>query len=382
MFISYGQRGTYWVADSGLGTGWSGTGRRAGASLGYSSGTASKSTTTDTRSPMTDTFFEDAIASGGPARQRGLPMLTPRGAPKGVRAAYTRASSFADRIQNKDFLWTWKMRYLARGIAENEDLALLLAGEIYTTGFSQGDIGENRASGKRIDIVIERALDRMGIAEKADYGTAVHSFCVPDANEPTERVRADVDAYYACLEAHGLTVIESEVFIANDEVMAAGTFDDLLYSDEYGYVGGDKKTGKMGAGFAVQLGIYFNGERYDTDTDTRSPIVDNHNGAFVSDAINKDVALLFAIKDGECEMYEVDIAKGWRIAQQIADIYSDFDMGLFTKVKAPMGAAIGTMIQQCKSTEEMEALWRRTKDRWDTFDAKLAKKRRAELEKS
>lgn len=332
---------------------------------------------------MTDTFFEDAAASGGPSRnQRGAPMLVPRGAPAGVRAAYTRASSFASRIQNKDFLYTWKSRYLARAIAENEDLALLLAGEIYTTGFGRGDLDENRASGKRIDLVIERALDRMGIHERADYGTAVHSFCVPDSNVPPGRLKADVNAYNECLEAHGLTVIESEVFVANDEVMAAGTFDDLLYSGEYGYVGGDKKTGKMDAGFAVQLGIYFNGERYDTDTDTRSPIVSEDMQDDFGDQrdLNEDVALLFAIKDGKCDMYEVDIAKGWRIAQSIAAVFDDFDMGLFTKIEAPKSVAISTMIKDCQSVAEMETLWKRTKDRWDAFDTKLAKQRRAELE--
>lgn len=327
---------------------------------------------------MTDTFFEDAVRNGGPARKRGLPMLVPRGAPAGVRSAYTRASSFTDRIQNKDFLWTWKMRYLARGIAENEDLALLLAGEIYTTGFGQGDLGENRASGKRIDAVINRALDRMGISEKADYGTAVHSFCVDDANVPPDRLKADVDAYYRCLDEYGFTVVESEVLIANDEVMAAGTFDDLLYSEEYGYVGGDKKTGKMDPSFAVQLAIYFYGERYDTDTDERSPIVGPDEGG----ELNKDVAILFAIKDGKCKPYEVDIAAGWRIAQQIFAVYDEFDMGLFTPAKKPAQLTIMDRIDQCQSVDEMNKLWSRTKDRWTEHDKDRAKRRRPELEAS
>lgn len=328
-----------------------------------------------------DSFFEDAQASGGPSRnQRGAPMLVPRGAPAGVRAPYTRASSLANRIENKDFIWTWRMRYLARGIAENEDLSLMLAGEIYTTGFGRGDQGENRASGKRIDVIIERALDRMGIAERADYGTAVHSFCVPDANVPPERVKSDVEAYYACLEAHGLAVIESEFFVANDDVMAAGTPDDLLYSEEYGYVIGDKKTGNMSPGFAVQIATYANGERYDTDTDLRSPIVGEAMGADDDAVLNKDVALLFLIKDGKCDMYEVDIAKGWQIALAIVAIYADFDMGLFTKTAPPAAVSIGAMIKDCQSVAELEALWRRTKERWDIFDGKIAKQRRAQLE--
>lgn len=320
---------------------------------------------------MTDSFFEEAQATGGPARKRGKPMLVPHGAPKDVRSAYTRASSFADRIENKDFLERWKMRYLARGMAENEDLRLLAASEIYTTGFGRGDLGENRASGMRLDSIIERALDRMGISERADYGTAVHAYCVEDGPRPVDmRVKDDVDAYYACLEAHGIVVVQSEVFIANDDVMAAGTLDDLIIHPECGLCIGDKKTGKLSEGFAVQLAIYANGEPYDTDTDER--------GKF--DDINLEVAFLFAIKDGKCEMYEVDIAAGWRIAEQIFSIYELYNMSLFDKIPTPAVVSISDMIDQSQSADEMVDLWQRTKHRWTDQDKAHAKTRRAELE--
>ena len=101
---------------------------------------------------------EDFFALDGPPRDRwGRPLLFPRGHDADCadcaglspdqqphRTPYTRASSFADYLDDFSHLHTWEMRYLARGLGRHRDLAMLAAAECYTTGFDKGDEKANR----------------------------------------------------------------------------------------------------------------------------------------------------------------------------------------------------------------------------------------------
>lgn len=290
------------------------------------------------------------------------PMLIPHGG--GERVPYTRASSYAGRIENAVGLHRWEQRYLARAMAEYDDLRLLAAGEIYTTGYDMPDKDENRESGKRLDDVIARGLDRMGVHQKADFGTAVHSFVtpveghpnpVPVTEPPFPDFQAHVTGYREKLARENIQVLTSERFIANDAVMAAGTYDGVYHHPEYGVVIGDVKTGKNKVGFAVQTAIYANGVHYDVDTDARSPI---------HPELNREVGLLFYVTEKGTEIKRVDLVLAWELTQHIRAIFEDYKIGKLIFPLEPTAVTLLDRIGQTKTLDELTGLWRETKAEW------------------
>lgn len=289
-------------------------------------------------------FAEVARETGGPARspRGGGPLLIPRGAPGGMRAEYLRASSFANRVKDLKHIHTWQKRYLAIALAQpgNRQLLNLLAGEVYNTFDPELDKKEKAASGRRVDEVIERALDRQGISDAADRGTAIHSWFDPRNDSPVpDELKPWVDGYRRCLADNGIRILESERFLANDEVMAAGSADMFLhwparYGDDV--VVGDGKTGKLDAGFAVQMAIYANADFYDTDTDQRTWIVDHFEGEYGL-GYRRDVGVIFDVKEHATTIHEVDLLAGWDITKAIADINEQLTLDLFEEI--PQAAA-------------------------------------------
>lgn len=333
-------------------------------------------------STVDDLFADVAKEEGGPARLRGGPMLVPRGAPDGVRSRYTRASSFADRVMSKDHIWTWERRYIARGLGLRPDLAELASGETYRSSklvTGTDALKENRASGKRLDEIIERAKDAAGIAHQADRGTAVHQWLSRGpsaAHEAPEALRPYLDGAWAALRRAGLIVVATELFIANDEVMAAGTFDVLLYdivNDRY--ILGDWKTGDKDPGFVIQQSIYANGELYDTDTDERAPFEALTGGELV----DRYDALIFDVKPEGTKIYEIDISLGWELTKMIHAISSELTMDLYDALPTSEGLALLTLIERAPTLDILTKLWEQTKPEWNDQHRAAAKARGEEL---
>lgn len=274
-------------------------------------------------SPVTvDTFFDDVPVANAPGLQRdrhGRPLLIPRGQPESVRAPYTRASGLSDFVTNDRGIRTWERRYLIRGMGVNQDLQELAACESYNTGLvgpdePAMDTRENRASGRRLDEIGDRALERMRIHEKADYGTAVHSATEPGSRGiPSTRMKADVASFAPTLEAEGITILQTEMFVANDDVMSAGTFDHLLWVPGYGVIIADKKTGAAlhAWEFGIQLSTYSHGDAYDVYTDKRTEIHPD---------LNPDWGMVIWIPalKGKTILKMIDLKQGWRDAKAAA----------------------------------------------------------------
>lgn len=343
-------------------------------------------------SNVEDLFAQIAQDEGGPARVRGGPMLVPHGAPPGVRARYTRASSFADRVKDKEHIWTWERRYIARGLGARPDLAELASGETYRSQklveLEHADskpaersqaLRENKASGARLDEIVERAKDAAGIAQQADRGTAVHQWLSRGpaaAKEAPEALRGYLDGAWSTLRRLGLVVVASELFVANDEVMAAGTFDVLLYDLVHDrYILADWKTGDRDPGFVIQQSIYANADLYDTDTDERAPFESLTGGQVVE----RDVALILDVKVEGTAVYEIDIAKGWELTKMIHAISSDLTMDLYEKVPELLegGNSLLTLIQRAPTLDILTKLWEQTSPEW-TNDHRAAAKARGE----
>lgn len=322
------------------------------------------------------TFF-DKVQGDVTRDGRGRPMLVPVGAPAGVRAPYTRASSFADRVEDKQYIDRWEKRYLARAMSNpaNQDLADLAHAEIYTTGFDKGDDDENKRSGRILDDIIKRALDRQGIHHRADRGTAIHKFAEDPERvwEAPEHLQPYLKGYWTRLKNDGIKVLVVEMFVANDEVMAAGTFDSICWHPAYGWVTCDIKTGKISLGYAVQEAIYANGELYDYATDERQPLESLAGG----EVIRRDVGLIFQVSEEGTKIIEVDLERGWAIAKAIKVVHDEMRSDIFTELPA---RSLEDRILAGESMAELEELFAETKDQWGTKHRAAAEKRRAELE--
>jgi hypothetical protein len=304
--------------------------------------------------------------------QGGSPMLIPRGLEaSGIRSVYTRASYMADFLEAKDHIHKWEMRYLAKAMGQNEDLAALAACEVYSTGVSDAVFGrEKTQSGRNLDEIIKRAFDRVRLHEKADRGTAVHGFTEPRwwEAEPhdavPERLRGPVNAFWETNLREGIEIIGTEMFTANDITMSAGTFDHLIAVHGHPLLGGelvvaDKKTGALSPfEWSIQIATYAYGDPYDTSTDTRP--------AWPGE-INQSWGLVWQIDcnpkvadDRRVKLHLVDLEFGWRMAQLAAEVRDGHKR---TDIAAPYDSPSFNTRLTCSNTHAaLRALWNSTTD--------------------
>jgi hypothetical protein len=307
-----------------------------------------------------------------PRDDSGRPLLVPRGQEilDSNRVAYTRASGLGDILEEFSFLWKWKMRGLAKGLADSMDLIRLVAAENYTCGFAE-DEKANRAAGRNIDGYIERAMDRAGVDAKADYGTAIHLRTEPGTDaagsDPDEKQHADAESCWALWREMGVVHLGTEVFTANDVLRSAGTFDHLSYVPGLGIVVTDKKTSsKAKSTYDIQLANYANADVYDPDTDERQTLEEYIASKGWDPAlINREVGIIWWIKNGRTQARELDLVAGWRWAQVAARIRDERrTMGVARdNTKHLLGEAndqrdlLRQRIQSAQSVEELTTLW-------------------------
>jgi hypothetical protein len=279
-----------------------------------------------------DPFADDPIERDGYGRAKIIPVG--RGGKPNLKAKsvpYTRVSTYADALSDAGGLVKWSKWHLALGFGRNPDLAALAG----TYGPTVDDL--SRRDKQELDGIIDRAHDRSGGNVKADYGTAVHAYTEPNAQhvpdpfdgdaaaeyerqhaELMASIAADSAAYLAALDLYGLETVDTEQFVVNDELQAAGTFDhtvrlarDLVFDDVTVPAGAvlvlDKKTGKLHLDTqCVQLAVYANAKRYDPETGERTPL-----------DVSFDHAILAHIPKGtgRCDLYLIDIRIGWAAAK-------------------------------------------------------------------
>jgi hypothetical protein len=249
--------------------------------------------------------MSDAVANflgiGEPQRDGyGRPLITPPDGGKPI--PYTRVSTFAEALNDAGGLVTWKGRMTARGIAQREDLAAMVAGLTFSTDPDEAKRKKaDKAANKLLDGYIETAI--CAVDDKAAWGTAIHSFTEPDPSPfVPERMRADVESYEQALRDHDLTCVEAERFVVHDGLQVAGTFDGIWEHPVLGRVMGDKKTGKVKAqAVTLQLACYTGGLLYSDDPVERTPL-----------DVRQDIGLLFHIPKGagKTEVFIVDLEAG------------------------------------------------------------------------
>jgi len=263
------------------------------------------------------------------------PRLIPAGG--GERVSFTRASTMANYLADQSGIHTWQKRLLAVGMGLREDLAARAAAlprphaeRCDKKSLTRKQINEDKATNAIIDELIESALESAGATYKANHGNAIHSLTEPDADSDAVPVRmeADVASYFARLDNDGITTLATEVFVVNDTLTAAGTFDHLVRHPEYGIVVLDKKTGQVDGKdlqFAIQLATYAGAMVYDVITDERAPLESLTGG----EPINRDVGIVAHIPlgAGRTDLYRIDLTQGFerlathvRTARSVKDI--------------------------------------------------------------
>lgn len=334
----------------------------------------------------------------GPPRDRWQrPMLIPRGGTEADRRWYTRASSLGDKIGDFFFLHTWEKRYLVKGLAQNMDLVRLAAAETYTTGFDKPDdkagLRANSASGKRLDDIGNRALERAKIHEKADYGTAVHARTEPgnDGVDPDEKQHNDVQSCLQLWADLGVVHLGTEVFTATDQTWSAGTFDHLSYIPGVGICVTDKKTSSgVHADYDIQLAGYANGDVYDYTDDTRMTLEEYvASKGWDPSLLRRDVGFVWWIKNGRTTAHLLDLTAGWQAAQVAAWVRDEhhtkkdpeaIEAELLSEVEA-IRLQLHRQIQAAATIGDLESIWSTPQNQavWTDEHTATAIKRKGEL---
>jgi len=233
----------------------------------------------------------------------GRPMVT--SPTDGTPTPYTRFSSHGSCLEDRFGLERWKIRTAGKGLSSRADLFAQMAA-------TPAD------DTKRLDALMDQALEAGGGGYGAGLGTALHEFAenvdnglmtVADIPAPWD---ADIAAYQRTLADAGLTIESGlvEVTLVHDGLMLAGTADRFLRRADGRLVCADLKTGKAigpnPLAYAVQLAAYATSQGYEIETGKRYDIGD----------VDHEVGLLIHVPAGrgECHLIEVDLTLGLEAA--------------------------------------------------------------------
>lgn len=295
-------------------------------------------------------------------RQDGTdkPLIVPPGGTEPV--AYERVSTVAKIVDGAGFLVDWKLGMLARGMALSPDL-LEMAAMI-------------KWNSPEMKSIVNTAHDRAGGNRKANWGTAVH---LAQQNEvPLEAIpdlmEQDVRAIRLLHERLGIEIRGTELFVVNDELRTAGTFDTRAYSPVYDLHIRDYKTGKIEwIPWAIQTGIYANSYLVDI-----SLLAEGKFAPRIPLGVNTDVAVIDHVprEMSAARPKPVNIARGYEVAKQIvammpalsaADWFYPEDEGV--KRKDVIDHAIATAV--CK--EDILNVQRQCTRYWTKAQAEAAR---------
>lgn len=225
---------------------------------------------------------------------------------------WTRATTVAGVLPDRFNLERWGERMVAYGLAQRDDLLLLAQ-----------SVQDPKADKRKLDRIARDAKAQARAGAKANIGTALHAFTeLLDAGQSPQIpavAKPDLTAYQKMMKELGITVLETEQIVVNPALGVAGTFDRTVTVPGFDLpVILDIKTGGTvdfsHLEHAVQLGIYANAPyRFSTET----------GKVEARELGERDSALIVHLPAGEgrCVVHEIDIAKGWQLAQIAKAVY-------------------------------------------------------------
>jgi hypothetical protein len=228
----------------------------------------------------------------------------------GEERAWTRATTFAETIADQYGLTAWKMRNVAKGIAQRDDLRALAA----ATPITQK---------KQLDRVAQQAVDAVAAKAGANIGTALHEWTAQyDRGGQMPAVPApwkeDIECYHQTLYDHGILTHPGlvERIVCLPELGVAGTFDRIV--EWYGqmYIADVKTAADLTyswGSIAVQLALYaraswaWNEEQQEW-------------GKVLAPERDKGLVIHLPAGQAKCDLYWVDLQAGWEAATLAADV--------------------------------------------------------------
>jgi len=303
-----------------------------------------------------------------PRDRWGRPMVLPAKGTK--RVSYQRTTTFVKCLDDQTGIMKWKMRLVAAGMGQRKDLVLAAAAADPTDKKKNLEIAES---------AFEHANGTGGDAAKV--GTAMHAFTERiDRGAPLgvipQEYQADIEAYRAATEPMEFTAIET--FRVHDDWKVAGT------ADRIGKLKGrtmivDIKTGSIDYPHAMsmQLAMYARSLPYDIATDKRATDAEPVD-------LNRGIIIHLPAGQGRCDIYEIDISKGWGaclIAKQVWDWRGR--KGLTTLIDPtapiPVPATWESLILNAQNVDRLREIWRRASELGQlTPELKAAAKLRSE----
>lgn len=229
----------------------------------------------------------------------------------GKTRPWTRATTLAKALEDTYNLEVWSNRMVAKGMALRPDLVAMAA----TLDVS--------ADKDKLNRVAKDAKEAAGGSSGANMGTALHSMTEKmDAGETVDPgpFAAELAAYRATLQAERLEPVQDymERIICVPELGVAGRLDKLLDpGDGALYQVGDLKSQKsMDFGqisIAVQLSLYAHAYAvWDPHAEEWEdpPAIDRERA----------VVIWLPVGRGICQLFDVDLIKGWEWARLSAEI--------------------------------------------------------------
>jgi hypothetical protein len=329
-----------------------------------------------------------------PRRDRWSRYLLPDPV-SGHERAWTRTTTLAGAIKDKEGLINWKRKMTALGMAAMPDRGARLQ-ELHDEIAAYGDDWRAAKDAKdELNGILDELHHAAGGDEGRDRGTQAHTireyYVAGRLSEiehlVTDSEMADLQAYIdACAEAGIECPAEwVEKIVVNTKVDSAGTLDQIArLSDGRLVIADYKGQQSMDFGFleiCIQLATYaFADAMFNVERNAWEPMPD----------ADRQVGVVFHVPVGsaKCDLVEVDLEAGWHAAQHAHETRrlrsASKAMGRPYRprpVQATSGDRVLFLINNAQHPDALVGLWRELASRgaWTPEYNAAAARRKAEL---
>lgn len=245
----------------------------------------------------------------------GGPLKFVKGKATPVNAeGYTRVSTLAGALDDKSSLIDWASANAMVGMVKDPSVSA----QIGSLTSKYGDPWYAPEGKKALKPLIKRAQEAGGSDRASGLGTSVHEFTeVIDEGRWPEFAPAELvpwlHAYRERME--GFECLGMEMFVVNDELKTAGSFDRVWRMPDGRVVVGDLKSGRSDNTYplkvSLQVAVYANSVRYDQATGERSPI---HPDLDLTTGLLVHAPILGGGKP-EVKVYPLNLVRGLELAR-------------------------------------------------------------------
>lgn len=245
----------------------------------------------------------------------GGPLKFVKGKATPVNAeGYTRVSTLAGALDDKSSLIDWASANAMVGMVKDPSISAQI-GSLASKYDNPWYVPEGK---KALKPLIKRAQEAGGSDRASGLGTSMHEFTeVIDEGRWPEYAPTELVPW---LHAYKETLADfeplgTELFVVNDELKTAGSFDRVWRMPDGRVVVGDLKSGRSDSSYplkvSLQVACYANSQQYNQVTGERSPI---HPDLDLTTGLLIHAPILGGGKP-EVKVYELDLVRGMELAR-------------------------------------------------------------------